>query len=326
MVDAKIEDLVRKALQEKESGSLGNRAFSEIVKRFQNFVFGYIYAIVRDRNISRDIEQSVFILAFNHLEQLRRPVTFPGWIKQIARRECLKALADQKKHALPLDNVGDRQSESILPDDFSERNDFRDRIHLEIQKLPEILRIPFLLYYMEDCSVQEIALFLMIQTQTVKKRLQRARESFKNGISDDFKEYLKEIRPSRDHRLEERIDFYTAFDTAAENARISVLEQVFADGFATDNQDAVSRVLYRRIIREDRYRKKTAESRGDTEIDLARMMDTAAQETQLNLMEQLLADGYDIDKTDSSGRSLRHWAAENNHPDMKAFLKNRNSR
>ena len=53
-----------------------------------------------------------------------------------------------------------------------------------MQELREELRIPVVLYYVEDLSCREIAEMLDISEGAVQKRLARAREKLKNRLED----------------------------------------------------------------------------------------------------------------------------------------------
>jgi len=88
----KISGLIEKAISQKYSDALYKTAYTKIIKKYQDMVFGYAYSITRDSFASQDIAQEVFIRAYNKLEDLKNPDSFAGWIKQITKNECLKFL------------------------------------------------------------------------------------------------------------------------------------------------------------------------------------------------------------------------------------------
>ena len=67
-----------------------------------------------------------------------------------------------------------------------EKRDYSE-LYRAVNELKEELRIPVLLYYMEDFSVREIAQILEISEGAVQKSLARARGKLKKSIE------LKEI-------------------------------------------------------------------------------------------------------------------------------------
>ena len=55
-------------------------------------------------------------------------------------------------------------------------------------------------------------------------------------------------------------------------------------------------------------------------INLYLTFDAAAKSGQLDLLEQMLVDGVEIDAKDAAGRTLLHWAVENEHVDAVRLL------
>ena len=57
-------------------------------------------------------------------------------------------------------------------------------------------------------------------------------------------------------------------------------------------------------------------------INLYTTFDAAAKNGQIDLLEQMLVDGVEIDSLDTTGRTLLHWAVENDHVEaVKLLLK-----
>ena len=52
-----INALLSQALSQKQSSRTGNCGFTGIVKAYQDLVFGFIYAMVRDYFLAQDITQ-----------------------------------------------------------------------------------------------------------------------------------------------------------------------------------------------------------------------------------------------------------------------------
>jgi ankyrin repeat protein len=55
-------------------------------------------------------------------------------------------------------------------------------------------------------------------------------------------------------------------------------------------------------------------------INLYTTFDAAAKSGQLDLLEQMLVDGVEINAKDASGRTLLHWAVENDHTEAVRLL------
>jgi RNA polymerase sigma factor (sigma-70 family) len=236
--------LVEKALDEKNQCSPLNEAFTAIVAGYQDLIFAYIYGIVQDHYLARDLTQDVFIIAYNKLQTLANYQAFPFWIKQIARRQALKAFRKSYGRELPWDKIADRPNEAMMgPEQSFERQEVKDEIYDAIRKLPENQRIPVVMYYIDGYSQQDVAHFLAVTVDTVKKRLQRARTNLRKEMMHIMKEDLEQFRPSNDSRLVDRISLYTTFDSVAKIGQLEIMEQMLIDGINVNEKDAGERTL-----------------------------------------------------------------------------------
>src|SRR5437016_4226678 len=76
-----------------ERAQAGDRpAFGELVQRFQPAVYAVALARLRDVNEAIELTQEVFIHAMTKLDQLRDPLCFVGWLRQITVRMALNRL------------------------------------------------------------------------------------------------------------------------------------------------------------------------------------------------------------------------------------------
>src|SRR5579871_6612357 len=65
-----------------------HQAFNALVQRFQDLAFACAYAVLGDFQLAEDAAQEAFITAWHHLDQLRTPEAFPGWLKRIVLTHC----------------------------------------------------------------------------------------------------------------------------------------------------------------------------------------------------------------------------------------------
>ena len=64
-----------------------------------------------------------------------------------------------------------------------QRTDYSD-LYRAVNSLKEELRMPVILYYIEDFNIKEIALILEITEGAVQKRLARARGKLKRNLQE----------------------------------------------------------------------------------------------------------------------------------------------
>jgi len=80
--------LIARATAARAARSEKSQAFGEIVRRFQDLAFACAYAMLNDFHLAEDAAQETFIAAWRHLDQLRQPEAFPGWLKRIVMTQC----------------------------------------------------------------------------------------------------------------------------------------------------------------------------------------------------------------------------------------------
>ncbi len=243
--------MVSTAIEEKYNDSLAKTAFTELVRKYQDMVFGLVYAILQDHFLAQDVTQESFIIAYDKLDTLIHPEAFPYWLQQIAKRESIKVLKKRKSIALTTEATASQEARDTPPDEVYERKESKQQIHTALNNLPESQRIPVVLYYIDGYSQREIAEFLELKINTVKKRIQRGRESMQKDIMGMFEKELTGIRPSKDNRLIKTINLYTTFDAAAKNGQIDLLEQMLVDGVEIDSIDAKGRTLLHWAVEND---------------------------------------------------------------------------
>jgi RNA polymerase sigma factor (sigma-70 family) len=69
--------------------------------------FGACLAFARgDRDVAADLCQEAFVTAFSRLGDLRDPASFPGWLRTLARRTCLRWAGRRRTEAEAVERMG----------------------------------------------------------------------------------------------------------------------------------------------------------------------------------------------------------------------------
>ena len=183
-------------------------AFGEVVRRFQDLAFACAYAVLGDFHLAEDAAQEAFVVAWRHLDQLRAPAAFPGWLKRIVLTQCNRLTRGKRLDTVALDAVGDLPAADPDPAAAYEARERQARVLAAIQDLPEHERMVTLLFYIGDYSQAEIAAFLDAPLTTVKKRLFSARQRLRERMLDMVRETLRERRPSRNEQFAETVALF----------------------------------------------------------------------------------------------------------------------
>ncbi len=159
-------------------------AYQRLINRCRQMVSSIALAIVKDLDRSEDIAQQVFIHVWQQLPQLREASSFLPWVRQITRYQAFHGLRDQKaRRELDSENAETVLAEFVDPDACPElwhgRAEQSQLLQQFLDALPAESRELLLLFYREEQSSSQVAALLGISEASVRKKLQRVRESLK---------------------------------------------------------------------------------------------------------------------------------------------------
>jgi len=205
---ADIEDWLAQATDPKETLAQKHAAFNQIVTRYQDMAFGCAYAVLGDFSMAEDAAQEAFLLAWQHLAQLKQTKAFPGWLRRIVVTQCHRQTRSRHWNTLTLEEAALIPAAGDLAHE-AEQRERQDELRAAIGELPEGERIVIVLFYLNEYSRREIAAFLDISEIAVKKRLASARKRLKERMIPLMEENLDRQRPSHSEDFKQRISQFT---------------------------------------------------------------------------------------------------------------------
>lgn len=174
------------------------KAFEEIVRRYQRQVANIIYLTLGNREEVDDLSQEVFIRVYRSLGRFQFDASLYSWIYRIVVNLCIDEVRRKKiRKAVSLEFFTERRLEgekrskehATASDDMLKEE--KKRIIVDaLQRLSPVHRTVIVLREYEDMSYEEIAKTLHISAQAVKSRIFRAREELRKSLKDYFKERL----------------------------------------------------------------------------------------------------------------------------------------
>jgi RND family efflux transporter MFP subunit len=171
-------------LLERFAGCGDEAAFELLVRRHSRLVLGVCRRALHDEHAAEDAFQATFLALARKAANISRREAVAGWLYKVAWRAALAVRADRARHAArerPITaamDVPERAAE-VSP---AERRELRAVLDEEVGRLPEKLRAPVVLCYLEGKTVAEAAGELGCPHGTVASRLARARQRLRRRL------------------------------------------------------------------------------------------------------------------------------------------------
>ena len=186
VVSLSDEDLMARVAEDDD------RAFPELVRRFQGRVTNLISRILNDRTGSDDLAQEVFVRVFVHRRNYRRGSKFSTWLFTIAANLAKNEIRRRvrRRNWFSLDALTEVLNDSFIQladptenrDVVIEREQLQGEVGKAIAAVPEKYRLALVLRDIEGLAYEEIAEVLGVPGGTVRSRINRARSMLKRRL------------------------------------------------------------------------------------------------------------------------------------------------
>lgn len=171
------------------------RAFTELVKRYEQTVWGFAFKLCRDKEKAEESFQDTFINVYRKIGQFDARSKFSTWLYTIVANNCLMHRRKRKLDGLmeSYDEAPDPENEAVQqqlaawddsPIDTMMNKELRTRMDKAIQELPDEYRVVFVLRDLEDRTAEETAKILKLSVPAVKSRLRRSRIFLRHKLHD----------------------------------------------------------------------------------------------------------------------------------------------
>jgi RNA polymerase sigma-70 factor, ECF subfamily len=176
--------------------------FARLVDKYSTPLYRLALKMLGNTLDAEDVLQNTFLKAFQHLKEFEGRSSLSTWLYRIAANEALMLIRRKRPEITFSDAARDDDLEtdyepaqfndwSHLPEDEILTTETRQALDRAIQKLPDILRIVFILRDIEGLSIRETAETLNLTETTIKTRLLRARLRLRDELSLYYSEGSK---------------------------------------------------------------------------------------------------------------------------------------
>lgn len=176
-------------VRESASSSVDERAtddraehLREVVRRWFPDVWRFLRRLGFPKHVADDAAQDLFFVALRRIDEIQ-PGRERGFLFGAAVRIAVQLKRKRERDLFEESLVEDVADTAATPDDLLDDERARavgDRI---LAELDENQRVVFVLYEIEELTMQEIASLLEIPLGTVASRLRRGREAFAERLA-----------------------------------------------------------------------------------------------------------------------------------------------
>src|SRR5690242_13306936 len=151
-------------------------AFEQLILTLQRRVYGFAYQHLRDADEAHDLAQEIFVKLYRNLGRYDSERPFEPWFWKLAANTTI----NYRRRRVPLPS--EPGEEAADPGATSQAHD--PALVEALAQLDPSYRVPVLLHYYADLSLEQVAAALSLSVPAVKSRLHRARGVLRNSLAD----------------------------------------------------------------------------------------------------------------------------------------------
>lgn len=186
MTQPLLPDDDRELLAAFKEESTRERAFTRIIKKYQEKLYWHVRRMVVNHDDANDILQNVFIKVWNYLDSFREESNLYTWLYRIATNESLTFIEKEKKRAsLSLSDHESGLSNKLQAEKGFDANKLEWKLQQAIQSLPEKQRTVFLLRYYDEMPYEKMSEVLETSTGALKASYHHAVKKVEEFLKQD---------------------------------------------------------------------------------------------------------------------------------------------
>lgn len=161
----------------------GNKdAFSELISRYKRLIYSVAWKFSKNNEEVDDMAQDAFIKIYRSLSKYDSKYKFSTWSVKVATNICLDHVRRKRINSVSLDEIESFTGSNNSPEEYYLRKEHSNMLKTAIDELPEIYRVPIVMYHQKGMSYKEIADFLGKPMSIIKNRIFRARNALKENL------------------------------------------------------------------------------------------------------------------------------------------------
>lgn len=174
----------------------GNRqSFAFLVSKYERMAYTLAFRIVGNREEAEEVVQDAFVKMYRALPDFRGESRFSSWFYAIVYRTAISSVRAshffhdfESVEATDISLAEQENASALL-----EAQDRKEIISRTLKALPREEALLLTLFYLEECSVEEICQITSLTASNVKVKLFRARKHFYAALEKSMKQETRNL-------------------------------------------------------------------------------------------------------------------------------------
>lgn len=171
-------------------------AFTELTGRERERIYRLALKLTGNQQDAEDVLQDTFFKAIEQIDKFRMEASFGTWLYTIALNKIRKIMTNRKRTApKPIEEYLPESHDTAGalfdwgdPHSILENAELQGIIDSALAEMPQLYSAPFVLRYIEELSIKEVAETLKLSEAATKSRILRARLALRDTITEALKE------------------------------------------------------------------------------------------------------------------------------------------
>ncbi len=185
--------------------------FARLVDAYSGKIYRLATKMLNQQLDAEDVLQETFLKAYRGIKSFDGRSKISTWLFRIATNEALMVIRRKHPDTVSIDEPVETEEGELepiqivdwccLPEEELLSEETKERLDAAVQKLPERLKVVFLLRDINDLSTHETAEILGLTETAVKTRLSRARLRLREELSIYFSEKTSDYKEAQVDKL-----------------------------------------------------------------------------------------------------------------------------
>jgi len=162
--------------------------FTDLVNRYKNLVYSIVLRMTKDSSEANDLAQDVFLKIYKNLASYTPAFRFSTWVMRITSNHIIDHHRKKRLETISLEahmaDTGFSGGTVESPEAVFLKREQTNRINKIVASLPDMYKIPVVLYHQEGLSYQEISDRTGEPLSKVKNRIFRGRKLLKGLLTE----------------------------------------------------------------------------------------------------------------------------------------------